>query len=219
MHRLGEGVEPLRAVERDHAIARALLDQDGCLVHGHLLAGTVTRSTFAPNSGSGGSALRSAERVGGMERSAIRGRQQSLGPRIALRLRSSLRCRHRSKVLSTSSIALCCSAPSFSTSRASCSAASTLARLRFLTRAGQMQRVRAPVGGRVSRWVRPRFSSLSSRRTSRARSMPSVSARSDCEIPGLAPITTSTEYCAGRMSIARERADEVLEHPDLRRGG
>src|SRR5713101_2874753 len=34
VHRLGEGVEPLRAVERDHAVAGALLDQDGGLVHG-----------------------------------------------------------------------------------------------------------------------------------------------------------------------------------------
>ena len=34
----------------------------------------------------------------------------------------------------------------------------------------------------------------------------------------LAPITTSTENCAGLMIDAGKLADEVLEHPDLQRG-
>jgi hypothetical protein len=65
-----------------------------------------------------------------------------------------------------------------------------------------------------SRRVRPRRSSLSNNRTSRARSIPSRSARSDCDSPGLAAITTRTEYCAGLMSIGAS-VDEILEHPDL----
>ena len=69
---------------------------------------------------------------------------------MALRLSSGLRCRHRSKVLSTSSIALRCSAPSFSTSRASCSRGEHLGALEhLLAGAGQPQRVRPPVGARI----------------------------------------------------------------------
>jgi len=39
LHRLVERVEPLRAVERDQAIAIALFDQNGIFVHPTLLCG------------------------------------------------------------------------------------------------------------------------------------------------------------------------------------
>ena len=36
-----------------------------------------------------------------------------------------------------------------------------------------------------------------------------------CERPGLASMTSSTEYCAGRTFIGLSVCDEVLEHPEL----
>ena len=64
---------------------------------------------------------------------------------------------------------------------------------------------RRPSAEEGRRCVRPRCSSRCSSRTSRARSMPSVAASSACDSPALAPITTSTENCAGLMSIVASR--------------
>ena len=69
--------------------------------------------------------------------------------------------------------------------------------------------------GEARRCVRPRFSSRSSRRTSRARSMPSSSATSACDRPRLAPITEQHRILRRPHIDAGQRPDEVLEHPDL----
>ena len=63
-------------------------------------------------------------------------------------------------------------------------------------------------GGR-RRWrrrsARPRRSSSSIMATKFGRRMPSAPAISDCLRPGLAPIATSVEYCAGERSSAAKR--------------
>jgi hypothetical protein len=100
-----------------------------------------------------------------------------------------------------------CCGPSRRARLASCAAANSFMRLS----SPRPLRVRMSAWerrscGEARRRIRPRRSSPSSRRTRRARSMPSRSATSACDRPALASITTSTAYYAGRMSrLASER--------------
>ena len=88
-------------------------------------------------------------------------------------------------------------------------------RQKRLAVAGELQRVPAPVGGggQALREAAP-FQPV--QQPYQPRSLDAErAASSDCDRPGLAPITTSTENCAGLISMRDSRRMKVLEHPDL----
>ncbi len=117
----------------------------------------------------------------------------------------------------TSIIALRCSAPSFSASRASCVAASVLARLsdplpsrvsRSACDRGVAWRIPAARSGRAFR------ACPAAAPAGRARS-PASSAMSDCDSPGIGGDHDQHRILRRPDVDGRQRADEILEHPDL----
>ena len=134
-------------------------------------------------------------------------------------------CERQSRRLSANPAAprsdMRCSVPSLAVSRASCCAASALAAdMKRWSVRGEVQRMRAPVVRRSKALQSGRaFPACRAGAPAARVRCRACSPRSACDRPGLAPIATSTEYCAGRMSPAASVRMKSWKTADLEAAG